>query len=536
MNFQSNSLACLVVACLIAGACDKGPADSDSRTGLSVLAAPETGHLDPLVGQALQQAWQEFEYNSEGLQGAELAAAYGRLGMIYQANHFLLDARNCYRNAMQLAPDELRWRYYFAYLLEESGEVDEAIKVYMDVVERLPSYLPARLRLASLYIETGDNQAARRVLEHVLEREPGNASAIAGLARIALAEGKYQEAASNFSQALELQPDANRLYHPLGLALRGLGDTEGASAAFAQRGSAGTSYPDPWLAELGKFERSAQAYLSRAMLAANDGRYDLAAEAYAIAVKLDPTDFLARAGLAQALERLGRFDAAMAEVDRVLALAPDHALSRLQKGRLLERIGDDTKAIEQYRHALAAEPSYTEARFLLANSLMRRGRAAAAASEYEVAASELTDSVLVHYRLGLARMAAGQCAAATVALQRASDLNSSFGPVVQALVRNLATCPSSDAQQRRQAVQDGRWLYQQLPNVEHAEALAMALAAAGDMEAATKLQLEALDMASAGGAAAKFMGDNLARYRRGQSAERPWAEDAAVYLPPRFGG
>lgn len=56
MNFQSNSFACLVVGCLIAGACDKGPADSDSRTGLSVLAAPETGHLDPLVGQALQQA------------------------------------------------------------------------------------------------------------------------------------------------------------------------------------------------------------------------------------------------------------------------------------------------------------------------------------------------------------------------------------------------------------------------------------------------------------------------------------------------
>ncbi len=534
---MGRSLRVLVLGLLLLGGCGQAPEDPGPSARLKVLSAPDTSQSDAGVSERLQAAWQEFQQARQGLKGVALAETYGRLGMVYQSNHVLAAAAASYENAMLLAPDDMRWRYYYAHLLEQSGETKRAVQAYQAVIDLSPDYMPARLRLAGALLNLGDNRAARDAYDQVLREDPGNATALAGLARVALAQDNFALAAEQLTRALELQPAATRLYHPLGLALRGMGDTQAAKQAFARRGAADTLYPDPLLAQLAAQSVSAQAYLSRALAAASDGRYDVAARAYADAVELDPGSYLARAGLAQALERLGSYDAALAQVNSVLELEPGYALARMQKGRLLERAGDDLNALIEYRLALDADDGYTEARFLLGNALMRLGRAGEAAEVYRRAASELPGSVLVRYRLGLAQIAAGKCSEAARSLQSASDLNASYGPVVQAIVRNYASCRASDAQQIRQALEDGRWLYQQLPDAEHGEALAMALAASGAMDEAVALQRKVLSEAPAGTDAAThtFMRENLRRYQDGQPAARPWPAGATVFLPPRVG-
>src|SRR5947207_2248168 len=47
---------------------------------------------------------------------ADLAMAYGELGMVLQAAEYFDAAEPCYRNAQTLAPAELRWPYYLGHL------------------------------------------------------------------------------------------------------------------------------------------------------------------------------------------------------------------------------------------------------------------------------------------------------------------------------------------------------------------------------------------------------------------------------------
>lgn len=534
MNPRRPLRAVLVCALLMLAGC--GGQGEEKANRLVALTPPDTSRLDPVVAEALADAWREFQASSADASGAGLAQAYGRLGLAYQANYLPVSARDCYENAIRLAPGQSQWRYYLGFLLEEAGETGAAVEAYREAIRLAPDYLPARLRAAGLLLNLGQLDAAEAELRSVLDRQPDNAVALAGAGRIALARGDFGKAHEALSRALQRQPRATRLYHPLGLALRGLGRTAEAEEAFARRGATEAVSADPLLEALRESSRSAQSYMTRATAAAQDGRYDIAARAFSEAVALDPDNHLARAGLAQALERLGRYDEALEEANKALELAPGHALTRFQKGRLLERREQDEAASAEYRLALEADPDYAEARLLLGNALMRMGDSAGAIAQYERASQGLPHSVPLLYRLGLAQVAAGRCDTASDTLRRASEQNPSYGPVVEALVRNAATCSAAGERDRLQALEDGRWLYQQLPNAAHAEALAMAFAANGMWDEALETQRAAMQSVEGeAGYERRFMQLNLERYRQRRPAAGAWPDDARVFYPPRAG-
>ena len=77
------------------------------------------------------------------LQDALSAEAWGVYGEVCDA-HFLLDeAGACYRRAMELSPDEFRWRYLYAYHRQrESADDSEVIAEYPKAAT-LDSHYPA---------------------------------------------------------------------------------------------------------------------------------------------------------------------------------------------------------------------------------------------------------------------------------------------------------------------------------------------------------------------------------------------------------
>lgn len=520
--FQGLALLILLVGC-----------GDQATVALEPPPWPDLSRFDPPVAEALQAARDRFE-QAHARDSGSGAQDWGSLGMHFHAHHLYPLAEECYRNALLLAPDDSKWRYYLAYVLQETGRFEEAASHYKAVIEQQPENLAAQLRLAETRYAASELQEAGGIWKAALAREPGNAAALAGLGRIALANGAYTEAEGYLRRALAAQPAATRLYHPLAMALRGKGELEAAAEALAQRGERKPAFRDPLMAEVSSLSQSAQYYLVPALKAAQAGRHAEAAGLFRKVLEIDPDDAAAHAALARVLESLGDLEGSMRATREALMLDPELNVARYQEGVLLERAGDDAAAIEAYRQVLEREPEYAEPRMLLANALMRMGSHREAATHYEALSEQLPGNLQVHYYLGLARLAGGQCQLAFTPLERASAINKAYGPVVEALVRNYASCSAATAAHRQQALADARWLFEQLKSPAFAEALAMALAANDAWDDAVALQRQLLAQGTDEPGLRAFREANLDLYRQQQRATAPWHENAVVYRPARI--
>jgi hypothetical protein len=136
--------------------------------------------------------------------------------------------------------------FYLANGLRESQRYDEAVAAYATYLER-PNFAEegwqARLYLARCHAGREDWPAARQQFEAAVAESPERAEAAVGLGHVLLASGDPSRAAAWFRMATALpQPTHCRLFvevpvyrwgawHGLSLALRALGDRDGAALA-----------------------------------------------------------------------------------------------------------------------------------------------------------------------------------------------------------------------------------------------------------------------------------------------------------------
>ncbi len=489
--------------------------------------------FEPGVAEILGDEIARFEAARDDAGGSAPAAAWGRLGMVYHAHHLRTEALFAYTRAAALAGDEHRWHYYRGVLLAESGDLVAAVDALRTALDLDPDDVATRLHLGNALLSAARTDEAGVVFGEVLTMQPASAAALAGLGRVAMAAGDYADAIERFTAALERQPGADKLHHPLALAYRRSGDTEAARRHLALRGDRDPAFVDPLIAELGGLSRSAQFYLQRGQAALEARNFPAAAADFERAVQYNPSDPAARATLGRVLQELGRDSEALAQLDAALEIAPTHAVANYFKGALLERLGRDPEAAPFYRAALETDPDYAEPRLLLAYGLMRRKQFTAAAEHLSRLAAQRPRNVEVRYRLGLALLAADLCPQARGPLEAALAVNADYGPVLMALARRDAICAGDPALKAR-ALSMAERLYDARPGYDTAGTLAMALAANGRHPEAAERQLEALTFArSAGVPEAMTDADaNLAAFRAGRQAGRPWPPDAPVYFPP----
>ncbi|HEX6204121.1 MAG TPA: tetratricopeptide repeat protein [Thermoanaerobaculia bacterium] len=377
---------CLALAAALAAGCRGG--DGGAAGEPVPIPMPELAAVEPGVRQQITAEKAELDrlLAVPDTPAADLAAAYGELGLVFLTYEMSEPAEAALTNAVRLAPDELRWTYLLGYLHKLKGRLPEAERHLGRAVELSPDYQPAVIRLAQVRLEQGEPKAARKLFERALEIDGEAAAAHEGLGRTADAEGDPAAAAGHYRRALELAPEASSLRYLLGQALRRAGDSEAARRELAAAGDAPVPIRDPLLAPIASLAESAQFYIVQGSESLDDGNLDAAAASFSRAVELDPVNYTARKAYAYVLEKLGDTEGAL---DQLAAAVDAARLPREEveahaiRGSLLATAGRDEEALPHLARAVELAPAQHGTRLKLADALARRGRFAEAIAHYD---------------------------------------------------------------------------------------------------------------------------------------------------------
>lgn len=105
--------------------------------------------------------------------------------------------------------------------------------------------------------------------------------------------------------------------------------------------------------------------------------------------------------------------------------------------------------------------------------------------------------------------------------------------VLTALTRAYSTCGDVTEEQKKQALEAARSMYDASPGQDTSETLAMASAANGLFDDAIAAQTQAIFEAVKQGneGVLPWMRENLRRYESGEPAKAAWSADAEVFRP-----
>jgi tetratricopeptide (TPR) repeat protein len=258
--------------------------------------------------------------------------------------------------------------------LERQGRHEEAAEALERVLEARPGEPATLLRLGWSGLQTGQPDRAEQWFRQRLETDPSSAAALFGLGQVALEREDWGEAARLFRRVLEIQPDASAVHYPLGLALRQLGDLDGAREHLAQRGDRAPAFPDPLVTDLDTLAAGAWHHMDRARDLLDRGDLQGALAAYRTAVEAEPTSVQAHKSFAYALALGGDLRGAVREYRTALDLDPEQPGVHQRLGAVLVRSGDLDAGIRHLRHAVELAPDFAEAYGQLAAALERAGR------------------------------------------------------------------------------------------------------------------------------------------------------------------
>lgn len=505
---------------------DPAPGAEPETPALVPVPEPALEDLEPAVAEQLAAAREQLTsyFSHPQATPAGQAEAYGELGRLYHAYGLAAPAEAAYRNAQVLAPDDVRWAYLLAYLLQREGRFEEAVALYgrAHSIEETPAVL---VHLAEVLLELGRLDDAETVLRRVLAGAPESPSARALLGQIALSRDEHALAVEYLESALEAVPQATRLHYPLALAYRGLGEMEKAQEHLARRGEVGVRPPDPLVEELEELKTGERVHVLRGRTAFHFGDFEAAAREFRQAVAAEPESVPARVNLGSALGQLGDRIGAIHQFRRVLELAPDNVAAHYNLGVLLGLEGDAEEAVAHLERAAELQPGDGEVQRELAKALVRTGRFEEALEAFTRASGLLPydpDARLgeVQLLVDLGRLEdAGQRLEDTHAVMPRS------ARVVNAYARFLAAAPDVALRDGERAVELAEQLVAAQSTAAHAETLALALAEAARCDEAAEWQQRVLDAHRQVGETDRIaeMEAVLARYRAGASCRSPSA-------------
>ena len=261
-----------------------------------------------------------------------------------------------------------------------------------EILKSVPGHPVAQLVLGIAHRCGGVLPAALAVLEPLAQAQPGWFAPHYELGLALGAARRGDEAIASLRRAVELKPDLGDAWRALADHLRGLGDHDGADAAYAQHLrfasrdqrllEAGAALVDnrPGQAEtllLAHLKQQPSDLVAIRMLAEVATRTGLIGDAEVLlarCLEFAPGFTAARYHYAAILNRIGKYDQALAEIGRVLATEPDNPAYRNLKAAILGRIGEYGLAIEAYEGVLAEYPKHPNAWMSYGHALRSAGR------------------------------------------------------------------------------------------------------------------------------------------------------------------
>ena len=376
-----------VLAVLAGGCAESDQSESDASNGASGPSG-STGRVMPVSLPDLSslEGWVEDmvrerhvvvrDLESEVLKAsdAEIADAYGSLGLVLMAAEQYDAAAASYLNANALVPDDMRWPYYLGHLRVMTQDQTQAATWFERALELVPSNEAVLVSLARIYSDQGRYREAQRLFSHATTIEPRSAAAWAGLGQVALAEGDHRHAAQSFERALETDPGGTQVHYTLALAYQALGEVDLAATHFERRGGRGPDLTDPLMEAYNDVLERARVFEVRGNQALGQGNYRAAIGYFRRGLEVAPNDPTIRQQLAVALLNSGDRRGAVAQLEEAVRLAPDFAEAHVGLASLLQGDGRHAEAVDRYALAVKHRPGYVEARLGLAMALRVSGR------------------------------------------------------------------------------------------------------------------------------------------------------------------
>ena len=503
---------------------------------LEPVALPDVNKLDPSVQRQLREA------HAALMAVGASADAFGEMGMLFIATRFSDEAERCFRNAQQLASDDVRWPYYLGHVLKNAGDLTATVESFERARQLQPTDLATLVWLGRVYLDLAQPVEAEARLTEALSLHPGQPAARFELGWAALAQQDYARAVEHLTAAEALDPEATVIHYPLALAYRGLGDLDKATYHFERRGgrassgrSAGVAFKlaDPLLAALNGAVRTPQFYRDRGLNAAAAGNWPQAVEHYRRALDAEPEYAAMRVNLGTALERVGDARSALEQYEEALRLDPGLSEANFGLGALLERAGRDPEAIEQYTAAITVNPTFVAAHLRLADALRRTDRLGQSMTHYREVIALRPADVGARFGEAMVLVRLGRHADAKILLMEAMTVRPDVSMFGHALARLLAAAPDDQVRDGERAWQ----LVQALPEEEQHpavfETMAMTLAELGHFDLAIDWQRLAMSSAARAGHSdvAQRMAANLALYEARQPCRTPWRDDDPDHRP-----
>jgi tetratricopeptide (TPR) repeat protein len=532
-NVEARAVLSRVIAVAVLALVAKG---CDNQPNLLPMPTTDLSMLEPAVRNRVTAVNAEFDARTRSkVSSADLARAYGDMGMVYQAQDLTTPAEVAYLNANRLDLHDKRWPYLLAHLYADQGRVSEATKYFEMARDIDPTYVPAEIYLGQMYLQSGDLDKARSIFERAKGDKEGQAAALAGLGKVALTAGRYQEATVWLEEALRIAPGASRLRQPLAMAYRGLGDTEKARTNLAQFATDGQEpwLPDPIVDAMSDKVVVSHVLVRRGQRFAKEGRFDLSEGAFRAAVVSNPGNAEAFANLGISLANLGRTEEAQKNLIESLRLDDSSALTHFSLGVIYDRQGEDAAAIAQYDSAIARDPNNIQAAVYVADAIMRSGSSLDAAQWYRRALSKEPRSTRIALSLAFALIKAADYVEARKVLETALSQQPQSAEVINALARLLATAPADDVRDGPRALTMVKPLFEKNSNLEIGQTYGMALAETGNFAKAAELQQDIISRYERSGVPVdkSFLLHNLTAYRQSQSVREGWSTQDLVFSP-----
>ena len=354
------------------------------------------------------------------------AEAWGVYGEVCDA-HFLLDeAVACYRRAMELNPDEFRWRYLYAYLRQrQSADDAEVIAEYQEAVALDSNYPALMFRLGFMLSRAGRLTEAKEAYLKAIALDGRFALAHRAVGQVLLSLGDPSAALRHLLRAADLMPKDGATYTALTQAYRRLGQTERAAEALEKSRGLGRKHtiPDPIRQEVQARAVGGNACLARARRLVQNGDYAGAIEEFTMALEAFPDDPVVHFEMGTACVHAGRPESAKAQFEEALRLKDDLVKARVSLGLLLASQNKLDQAVEQFRRALTQTPDDALLRVKLAMALTKSGRFDDAIKHCRRAA-ELAPSITdIHVLWGMALMGRAQPGQAAIRFREALRLD-----------------------------------------------------------------------------------------------------------------
>ena len=342
------------------------------------------------------------------------ATAWGALGNVYFVHGWKVEAAECYRSAVEIAPNEFRWLYYLG-LTTYKVNPQTAAQTLAEAIKLDPRYAPAYIYRAAALRSLGHLAQAKVHLETANELDPQNPYASLWLGELALAAQQFETAQSHLQRALKLNPEQSEAHATMAQVAKILGETDAATehAQASRKRTKYTQMHDPLWWNVLKLGVTAQRYAERGNRYLQQGDFKRAVSELEVAISgLNKDAHLwLNYGIALLLNK--QYSEAIAVLENTFTVIRDtenisqnpteiadlKVQSYYNLGLAYYQDGKIEKAIAAYQTAIQLEPNFADAYGGLGVIYWRSGDIDAAIRHCQTAIKIAPENIEFHQNL-----------------------------------------------------------------------------------------------------------------------------------------